>query len=1000
MALTLSLLAPTAGNVLEAGHVAARPFPLNASYTVIVKATFTGGATAPTQDSITFDNQTNTGNKTGSGNTATYTAKFGVTWDSESPPPSGLQACSAVLNNKCSGKVTATPGSHTITITGSTSHPGNGSGDSNNQSASPECTTSNDPLSWIICPIFQGAADMSEWILNTIITPFLLTSPIDTSASNPLYQVWSNFRIYGDIFLVIALLVLVFGQSIGGGLVDAYTVKKALPRVLAAAILVNLSIYIVAFMIDVTNIIGKSIGDILVAPFKTAGAWHFTPNAAQGIGVLSVGIIGYFLARGGIFGFLKALFTPPEGANSRLAAARAAIGHGSFARDALEAGLLVAIPMVLAILAVFVTLLIRKGLILFLVLISPVAFALYALPNTQQYFRKWWDLLLEALMVFPIIMIIFAMADILSITILDANSINPQNITTTGATSAASILAIIVAIVLQFLPLFIIPFAFRMAGGVLGRMHEWVANTHGKVANLAGYKQAREHALQRVSDKTTQARHAAQQRYDDLADSQSDTRLGRLNRRRLQRRAMWAGGRGVEQKIAEINKRKAEEQALNTGYGPDDARRGSMIDGHMLDIANRQGEQGLVNAGYVAGSDYRMVDDGDGKSHLELATIGGKFYGLGTANRARREFAGDTAAMQYNLQYEMSKTSEEWQDERILSRYGAWAQSQGWDNNTANERWIGAAFGSQQKQKNYKYYSLDANGNMRPVNALGQITEMNRLQGSWEHGKFSANTYNDLARNVALAADVMDGTRTEAGMFTNDRAGTTGAQTAHEKAQQYLEEVGKHVHFLESPQAQRTEDGQIIPGSTSRMLYGGNNDTSQAAQALANTFHNRGGKYVSQVEAEAQGGTAPLPQRQRTFAGPGTEATVSQQDRPGEPARTGQMRTDTTRPEPPENPEGHPVAPAPAHLYPEGRTLDPGVRTGTATGPSSYTRNPQFADRNPQLFEQPGTGRTGLQTAPPPPSPEVIQGPGGPARAGDGAANPAGRNGAPPQSSN
>ena len=119
------------------------------------------------------------------------------------------------------------------------------------------------------------------------------------------------------------------------------------------------------------------------------------------------------------------------------------------------------IPAFLALLGVLIVIIIRTGLIVFLVLISPVAFALYCLPNTEQYFRKWWDLLLRTLLIYPIIAIIFAMANILSITInLTAGSALQQPI------------AELISVIALFVPLFLIPYSFKIAGGALGQMHE------------------------------------------------------------------------------------------------------------------------------------------------------------------------------------------------------------------------------------------------------------------------------------------------------------------------------------------------------------------------------------------------------------------------------------------------------------------------------------------------------------------------------------------------
>ena len=229
-----------------------------------------------------------------------------------------------------------------VTLTNTYASVGGGTTGGTQPAGPPTCETSGDPMSWVLCPIFNSVADASDWLFQNIITPFLITQPIETtpSTSNPTYAVWSNSRVYGDIFLVIALLVLIFGQSIGGGAIDAYTIKKALPRVLIAAILVNLSIYIVALLVDITNVVGKSIGDILIAPFQNAGSWNFSPNGIQGIGVFAIGLIGFLLAKGTIHGLLDNFF---QGAGK---------GSGTTtSKITTELVLIVLLPTFLAILA-------------------------------------------------------------------------------------------------------------------------------------------------------------------------------------------------------------------------------------------------------------------------------------------------------------------------------------------------------------------------------------------------------------------------------------------------------------------------------------------------------------------------------------------------------------------------------------------------------------------------------------------------------------------------
>lgn len=326
-------------------------------------------------------------------------------------------------------------------------------GQQNGDNSGPPTCESNGSgfsLSWILCPIIEGMANAVDGIYNNIVQPLLETQPINLNdpGNDPThtYQIWSNFRIYGDIFLVIALLVVVFGESIGGGLIDSYTAKKVLPRLLVAAILVNISIYIVALAVDLTNIIGNGIASLIQAPFHTA-ACSGQHSLANGSSCFALNI---------------------NGSTGDLGVA-ALVGGGIWAAatfaELLEFLLVFfLIPAFLTFLAIMVTVLLRQGLIIFLILISPVAFALYCLPNTEQYFRKWWDLLFRTLMIYPIIAISFALANVLSVTI---------DSTTSGITKT---FADFVSIIALFVPLFMIPFSFRIAGGVLGRFHEFATS--------------------------------------------------------------------------------------------------------------------------------------------------------------------------------------------------------------------------------------------------------------------------------------------------------------------------------------------------------------------------------------------------------------------------------------------------------------------------------------------------------------------------------------------
>lgn len=301
-------------------------------------------------------------------------------------------------------------------------------------------------FNWMLCPIYEYTKSLTDSIFNSAIAPLLITNPIclpsaASSCDTTIYKVWSGFRIYGDIFLVIALLVIVFGESIGGGLIDAYAAKKILPRLLIAAILINLSIYIAAFVVDITNVVGGGVGQLLTTPAHN-GTFNITPS-----GGASIAITG------------GSLFVGLSGA--------ALLGLGGIAM--LLAGL--GLTAIIAIVGVFVTLVIRQSIILALVIVSPVAFALWCLPNTEQWFKRWWDTFFQMMLVYPMIVVLFAVADILS---------------AITSASGSGVLSSVVSFLLLVVPLYLVPFTLRSSNRLLGSIHGAVSNVGRQVNAVTG----------------------------------------------------------------------------------------------------------------------------------------------------------------------------------------------------------------------------------------------------------------------------------------------------------------------------------------------------------------------------------------------------------------------------------------------------------------------------------------------------------------------------------
>jgi hypothetical protein len=315
------------------------------------------------------------------------------------------------------------------------------------------CESSGFSLSWIACPVINAIAGAESW-LGGIVDQMLKTPPVQLNSTSIDFQVWSNFRIFGNIVLVIALLILVYAETIGGGVTEAYALNRVLPRILIAAILLNLSIYIIAALEDITNVIGAGIYALVADIFRHAGqgAWTLQLNGFAG----------------DITGFTALLAIPTLW-----------IAGGSAISFLL---LFVGLPALFAVIGVVVTLILRQGILALLTMTAPVAFALYSLPNTQQYFKRWWDLLIKTLMVYPIVALVFVMADVTSV-IVSKLPITPQW------------LAQLMGVVALISPLFLIPFAFKIAGGVTGSIYGAMNNFGHKATEAIKGNQNNPHSL-------------------------------------------------------------------------------------------------------------------------------------------------------------------------------------------------------------------------------------------------------------------------------------------------------------------------------------------------------------------------------------------------------------------------------------------------------------------------------------------------------------------------
>lgn len=296
-------------------------------------------------------------------------------------------------------------------------------------------------IGWIVCPVTKFLAGAMDWLFK-ILSDFLSVRPVQSAGDNPLYRAWSIMRNFANVIFIIGFLVVIYSQVTSIGLSN-YSLKKIFPRLLVAAILVNISYWICTVAIDASNILGYSIQDLFVAIRHTlVGSGGNTWD----LGFTWKNVAGFILSGGTL---------ATVGGISAYALAAGTVGGAIYMLLPILVGILLAALIAVLVMAV------RQALITILVVVSPLAFVAFLLPNTDKYFKRWHELFTTMLVMFPILSMIFGGSQL-------AGTLIIQN--------ADSINLIILGMAVQVAPLVVTPLLVKFSGSLVGRVAGIVNN--------------------------------------------------------------------------------------------------------------------------------------------------------------------------------------------------------------------------------------------------------------------------------------------------------------------------------------------------------------------------------------------------------------------------------------------------------------------------------------------------------------------------------------------
>ena len=299
------------------------------------------------------------------------------------------------------------------------------------------CQASLGEIGWLVCPVTDKVAEAADWLYEKL-EGILAIDPISIEDGSPIYEIWKYCLTLTNIVFVIFLLVVVYSQLTGFG-ISNYGIKKALPKLIVVAVLVNLSFLICAIAVDLSNIAGNGLRGVFSAIEQSVATGT---NMADTSGALTTEAK---------LSYAKMYSSAAGGAGLVAVGGVVAVETGA---------IWMLIPVVLgAIVAVasgLITIALRQAVVVLLIMIAPLAIVAYMLPNTEQWFKKWKELLIKMLVFYPMFSLLFGASSLAGFAIMS---------------SAKDGFGMLLGLAVQIFPLFFSWKLMQMSGTFLGTIN-------------------------------------------------------------------------------------------------------------------------------------------------------------------------------------------------------------------------------------------------------------------------------------------------------------------------------------------------------------------------------------------------------------------------------------------------------------------------------------------------------------------------------------------------
>ena len=302
---------------------------------------------------------------------------------------------------------------------------------------------------FLLCDVLLNILDWIESIQTFIAETLFEFDPltVDDPTDDPIYTAWTNFRNIANALLIVAFMAVIFSLALSVN-VDAYTIKRIVPRLLTAAVAIQASYFISAIMVDATNVLGQGLQGMTDVALDQVNIDGDSWGAGLGSGAASGLVLGagFFAVAGAVFALFY-FFLP------------------------------VILIVFLLLLGAFAIVAFREIFIILFIVTSPVFFLANLLPATERWFKFWWSNFSRLLLMYPFIVLMIQMGNMAALITLATvgappdegvlNQATDEGIATASGDALQRMVAPLMALLMQALGIISIYFAFKVGGSAL-----------------------------------------------------------------------------------------------------------------------------------------------------------------------------------------------------------------------------------------------------------------------------------------------------------------------------------------------------------------------------------------------------------------------------------------------------------------------------------------------------------------------------------------------------